>query len=338
MPVDPPLQSRAVSPVSPAALRDAFRGVLLGTFAGDALGAPFEGLSPARLRREHGEVRDMTPGRLARGSYTDDTQMMVAVAEWLVAGEDDDPGSLARRLVAAYDPARGYGRGTTNVLRRLRDGAPWETAADSVYPRGSFGNGAALRVGPCAVLFHHDAERLDRLVAASALVTHSHPLGVAGAVLQARQIAHALARRAEPLDPIGFVVELRSSEVAPEYRQKLRTVEECLERPPDPDRVRDRLGANATALGSVATALYCFLAHAPSFEDAVIFAVNLGGDTDSVAAMTGAIAGAFHGARALPTRWRAALEEGERGAAYVESLADRLLERHLAMRAPRRTT
>ena len=132
------------------------------------------------------------------------------------------------------------------------------------------------------------------------------------------------------------MVDLRSSEVAPEYRQKLRAVEELLEHPPEPDRVRDRLGSNATALGSVATAVYCFLAHPRSFEDALIFSVNLGGDTDSVAAMTGAIAGALHGARAIPPRWRSALEEGETGAGYVEGLADRLLERHLAMRAPRR--
>jgi poly(ADP-ribose) glycohydrolase ARH3 len=86
----------------------------------------------------------------------------------------------------------------------------------------------------------------------------------------------------------------------------------------------------------VPTALYCFLSHAESFEDAVAYAVSLGGDTDSIAAMTGAIAGAYHGSRAIPERWRSTLEEGAKGARYVEKLADRLLERHREIQ-PRRT-
>lgn len=325
-----------MSRTPPDQLRDSFRGALLGAFVGDALGAPVEGLTAARIRRERGVVRDMLEGRRGSGTYTDDTQMMIAVAEWLVLAGGEDPRLLADRLVAAYDPGRGYGRGTTNVIRQLRAGVPWEVAAEGVFPRGSFGNGAAGRVAPCALLLHHDREALDRLAETSAQVTHAHPLGVAGTILQARQIAAALALPGEPVDPITFVVALRSSAPSPEFRQKLRAVEECLERSTPDDVIHDRLGSNSTALGSVPTALYCFLAHAESFEEAVVRAANLGGDTDSIAAMTGAIAGARHGASAIPERWRRALERGEKGAAHVESLADRLLERHLEITAPRR--
>jgi poly(ADP-ribose) glycohydrolase ARH3 len=318
-------------------LLDAFRGCLLGGFVGDALGAPVEGLSPGRLRREFGTVREMIAGRRGRvGRYTDDTQMTIAVAEWLLEDPSWDPASLARKLVESYDPSRGYGRGTTNVIRRLRNGESFETAADSVFPRGSFGNGAALRVGPCALLLHHDRDRLDRLVETSAIVTHSHPLGVAGAVAQARAIALALETRNEALDPIAFAVAVRSTLPSVEFRRKLRAVEECLERGATPDTVRARLGTNSTALGSVGTALFAFLAHAASFEEALVYAVNLGGDTDSIGAMTGALAGARLGASAIPERWRRALEEGEKGASYVEELAERLLERHRELREPER--
>jgi len=318
-------------------LRDGFRGALLGTFVGDALGAPVEGLSPARLKREFGEIREMLPGRRGRGTYTDDTQMMIALAEWLLEESEPTAESLARRILESYDPSRGYGRGMTNLMRHLRAGEDWETAAEAVFPRGSFGNGAALRVAPCAALLHEDAEALDRLVEASAIATHPHPLGVAGAVLQARQIALAFGSRGGSVDPIAFAVTLRSSTVSLEFRQKVRAVEECLESGAGPDTVRGRLGCNSTALGSVGTALFCFLAHLESFEDAVVYAASLGGDTDSVAAMTGAIAGAWHGARAIPERWRAALEDGPKGARYVESLADRLLQRHSELRRPRAT-
>ena len=79
-----------------------------------------------------------------------------------------------------------------------------------------------------------------------------------------------------------------------------------------------------TALGSVPTALYCFLCEPQSFEDAVAFAVNLGGESDSIGAMTGAIAGAYHGAAAIPERWLDGLERGPKGRDHLERLAELL--------------
>jgi len=197
------------------------------------------------------------------------------------------------------------------------------------FARGSFGNGAAARIAPCALLFHRSREALERAVEACASVTHCHPLGVAGAVLQARQVALALEQHGAPLDPASFAVDLRSTTASIEFRQKLRAVEECLVRRVDASLVRARLGCNATTLGSVPTALFCFLSRPDSFEDALAFAVNLGGETDSLGAMAGAIAGAYHGARAIPPRWQAALEKGPRGAGALEGLADRLLAKQL---------
>ena len=262
-----------------------------------------------------------------RGRYTEDTQMTIAVAEWLLENQQNelDGGALARRIQRAYDPAREYGRTTTDVMRRLRSGEAWETAADHAFARGSFGGGAAARIAPCALRFHGDRDALERAVELCASVTHSHPLGIAGAVLQARQVALALTLRGSPLDPIGFVVDLRSTPSATEFRHKLRTVEELLGKRAPATVVRDRLGCNATALGSVPTALYAFLSHAESFEEAVVFAVTLGGEADAIGAMTGAIAGAYHGASAIPPRWLGALEGGPSLRGELERLADGLL-------------
>jgi poly(ADP-ribose) glycohydrolase ARH3 len=307
-------------------LRDAFRGSLLGTAVGDALGRPVKGWGGARIARELGEVRDMLghpPGRT-----TEDTEMMIAVAQWLLHDAALDGAALARRIQDNHDAGRDYGRTTTDFLRHLRAGESWETAGMHAFPRGSFGNGAAARIAPCALLLHRDREALERTAEACASVTHCHPLGIAGAVLQARQIARALEQRGSPLDAASFAVDLRSTTASIEFRQKLRAVEECLARRVDASVVRHRLGCNGTALGSVPTALFCFLSRPGSFEDAVACAVNLGGETDSLGAMTGAIAGAYHGARAIPARWRAALEPGPRGASTIEALAERLLARH----------
>lgn len=302
-------------------LRDAFRGSLLGVAVGDALGRPVKGWSAARIAREHGEIRDMLGH--PRGRTTEDTEMTIAVAEWLLEDEREG-GALAERIRRKHDPDRDYGRTTTDVLRRLRGGEDWQTAADHAFARGSFGNGAAARIAPCALLFHRDREALERIVETCASVTHSHPLGIAGALLQARQVALAVERRAEPLDPIAFVVELRSTTVSAEFRQKLRAVEECLDKSTPARLVRDRLGCNATAIGSVTTALYAFLARAGGFEEALVFAVNLGGECDAIGAMTGALAGAYHGERAIPPRWLETLERGKRS--ELKILADRLLE------------
>jgi len=308
----------SVDPSEP--LRDAFRGSLLGTAIGDALGRPVKGWSAARIAREHGAVRELLGP--PRGRYTEDTQAMIVLAEWLLEDEILDAGAFARRIEREHEADRGYGRTTTDFLRRLRAGESWETAADHAFARGSFGNGAAARIAPCALLFHQDREQLERATQTAACVTHGHPLAVAGAILQARQIALALGQRGEPLDPISFVVELRSSTPSLEFRQKLRAVEESLGRATAGHVVRDRLGTNGTALGSVPTALYCFLCEPQSFEDAVAFAVNLGGESDSMGAMTGAIAGAYHGAAAIPERWLDGLERGPKGRDHLERLAE----------------
>jgi len=313
-----------MQPDGRAMLRDGFRGALLGAAVGDALGRPLKGWSAGRIAREHGTVRELLP---PRGRYTEDTQLTIVVAEWLLEDEPLDAHALARRIEREHEADRGYGRTTTDFLRRLRAGESWDTAADHAFARGSFGNGAAARIAPCALLFHQDRGQMERVAETAASVTHVHPLGIAGAILQARQIAQALRARAEPLDSVAFVVELRSSTSSIEFRQKLRTVEETLGHRPSAEAVRDRLGINATALGSVATALYGFLSQARSFEDALIFAVNLGGESDSIGAMTGAIAGAYHGAAAIPRRWLDGLERGAKGRDHLERLADRLFDK-----------
>jgi len=96
-----------------------------------------------------------------------------------------------------------------------------------------------------------------------------------------------------------------------------------LAEPRQPAEVHARLGSSSDARESVCAAIYTAIAH-PTFAQAASFAVRLGGDTDTIAAMTAAIAGARHGARSIPTRWLQALEDGKRGRSHVEALAARL--------------
>ena len=286
--------------VSPAARA---RGALLGTFVGDALGMPFEGALPEAVP----ERVEMIDARLGRGTYTDDTQMMIALAESLLERGQVDDEHLARAFQEAYDPERGYGGGTRRVLELWAAGTPVTAAASQVFGgQGSRGNGAAMRVAPVAVHFGEDPGRLCDQAARNARVTHRHPVGVDAAVVQAAAIGAAF--RGDNILEVA-----RAAAQTQEMKDGLRAID-----------THGRLESSSDARHSVCAAIYAAVAH-PAFEQAVSFAVRLGGDADTIAAMTGAIVGARHGDAPIPARWIEALEDGERGRRHVEQLADRLV-------------
>jgi poly(ADP-ribose) glycohydrolase ARH3 len=175
------------------------RGALLGTFVGDALGMPYEGAGPGSIPA----VLEMVNARLGRGTYTDDTQMMIALAESLLRCDIVDPEDLARSFRAHYDPRRGYGAGTTRVFELWEQGDSVDEAARRVFAgQGSLGNGAATRVAPVAVRFADDDVLLATQASRSARVTHAHPVGIDGAVVQAAAVAAAL----DDQDPVPAAI------------------------------------------------------------------------------------------------------------------------------------
>ncbi len=305
---------------------DAAAGALLGTFAGDALGMPFEGASPERIRDEHGRITRMGEARAGKGTYTDDTQTMIALAESLIAEERVDPQALARTLVDHHDPARGYGQGTTRVFRMLNEGVPVEEAAARVFDGGSYGNGGAMRTAPVPVAYAGRPDEMDCATRAACRVTHAHPLGIQGALVQAHAIDWALGRDPGQADGVGLVrAALSSLDEALDdgrYRDRLEDAARLLEAgaPLDPVKAARHLGNDSRAFASVPAAVYAAAAHAGSFQAAVSYAVSLGGDTDTVGAMAGAISGALHGASGIPEAWMDVLEEGPKGREHVRSL------------------
>lgn len=334
-------------------MQSSFAGAMLGTFAGDALGMPVENWSARRIAQTFGTLdrmvgaspwlrmyaaaysvmkapTQMVPAStLGAGTYTDDTQMMIAVAESLVACRGFDGADMARRFVACYEPRRGYGGGTVRALQALRRGEPWDRVGAQLFDgTGSFGNGAAMRAAPLGLLYHDDPAELRRVAEQASAITHAHPLGREGGVLLAYAVACALqCHKAGGLEPDGFLADLQaflSPDAAP-LRDRLQRVGELLRTQPDVETVVQTLGNRASAITSVPAALYAVLAHPDSFRDAVVYAVSLGGDTDTIGAMAGAVAGACHGVEAIPEEWLAALENGPKGRDHVRKLAEDLL-------------
>ena len=177
-----------------------------------------------------------------------------------------------------------------------------------------------MRVAPVGVFYHDDLELLRSVAYGQSRITHVHELGMEGAAIQAYAVALAVtAYPFSELNSHSFLRKLKDFTHNEVYKRKLERVWKLLGET-NKGRIARELGNGVEAYNSVPTAIYCFLRNQGSFEDSVLYAVSLGGDTDTIAAMTGAISGAYNGAEAIPGRWKSNLEKGY----YIEELAEKL--------------
>lgn len=287
-----------------ADLHDRLRGALLGTALGDALGAPFEGRR--RIARAEVEAWLSSPDVLR---WTDDTHMAITLGQVLCDhGGDLDSEHLGAAFATAYEtePWRGYGAGPPRVFALARQGMSYLDAAGSLFAgTGSFGNGAAMRVAPVALVACSDAARATELAAVQARVTHAHPEAVEGAVFIAVAIGALATEPTRPaVDVLGDVVERLPPGA---IRTGVTQIVTAARTGADPLAEAQRLGTGIAARESVPAAVAAVLA-GRDLVTALVAAVCLGGDTDTIAAMAGAMAGAAHGASAIPEQLLTRLE------------------------------
>ena len=299
------------------AFKDKFIGALIGTGVGDSLGAFFEG----RFRVNLEEIEAVAESAAVL-TYTDDTHMMIGIAESLTRSRGFDGEDMAHTFVRNYElePFRGYGPGPPHIFRLIRAGVAWDEAAHRLYRGGSYGNGSAMRIAPVGVLYHGNPELLREVAYKSSQITHAHNLGKEGAALQAYAIA--LATNLESQEDFGrhdFVAKLTDFVQDTVYQDKLKIIDELIEEL-NRARVIAELGNGIEAFNSVPTAIYSFLSQPHSFAQAVFNAISFGGDTDTIAAMTGAISGAYLGVDSIPVKWRERLENRR----YIEELGEKL--------------
>lgn len=296
-------------------LRSKFQGGIVGSAIGDALGAPFEGMSFKDLELEH------WPLEMIDGRYTDDTEMMIRVAESLIEHKEFSRQDMVRRFIANLNSSRGYGLGPSGVLSWI-EGDSWKKVSRKLFDgEGSYGNGAAVRITSLGLFYYDDPIMLKEACIESSRITHANELAVEGALVQAYAIALSVKELpCSRIDPFDILERIGGVVTHPLYQDKIRTVRRLLESPPDRGEIVKSLGNTVEAAKSVPTAIYCALKF-ESFESAVSYAIGLGGDTDTIAAMTGAISGTLHCVEDIPYRWRIRLENIN----YILDLADRLL-------------
>lgn len=290
--------------MSPADMTDRWRGALLGTALGDAAGAPFEGRT--RVARDEVTRWLQSPEALR---WTDDTAMTIALARSLVACEGVvDPQHLGDTFAAEYraEPWRGYGPGPPRVFAAAQDGIAYEDAAAAMFGgTGSFGNGGAMRAAPAAIVGYPDLQTVAKVARAQARVTHANPLGQDGAALQAMAVMTAASVTTDEL--ADALVALRHHLQTPEFAEALTDAIDVAHAN-DPAEIARRLGNGIAALDAVPAAIAAFLRHPTDPIATITTAICLGGDTDTIAAMAGAMSGAHAGASAFPQMIVARLE------------------------------
>ncbi|HEY1048569.1 MAG TPA: ADP-ribosylglycohydrolase family protein [Prosthecobacter sp.] len=299
----------------------ALLGCLLGTALGDALGLPAERLSRTRVAA----MRMGTDHRfvLGRGMFSDDTEHTLMLAAALIK-HGEDAAALQRSFAWKLRwwllalPA-GVGLSTAKSILRLWMGFPVATAGVQ-----SAGNGAAMRSAIVGVVFCDDAARRHEFALAACRVTHRGPRAEESALLVAE--AAALAVRRTPARQILATLEplIQSKEMRIRFGALKASLGQGVSVACYAERIGCGHGVSGFAPNSVAVALYAWLRHRGDFAQAIREVIACGGDTDTVAAITGGICGAEVGESGIPQPWITGIWEWPRSVSYIRRVADAL--------------
>lgn len=341
-------------------LKSKFRGSMLGALIGDCTGSPYDNgdqlTSGMKLVLQKSfDKLEGPPFKAPVVQFTDDSAMTYSLAKSLIDRKELDVVDVAKKFVKRYyqEPNRGYGMGVVTVFQKLRGNKFTDVsspAKEQFNGQGSWGNGGAMRVAPVALFSYENYDKLLDTVRRVTRITHTHKVGIDGAILQATAIYQSL--RLDPnqeLNVVNFIDDLICkmdpiekdeeglglSEPQP-YKIQLRVMKSLIsENDPSDERVIQKLGNSVAALYSVPTAIFCFLrAQKPitgiqtdnPFRRAVQYAISLGGDTDTIGSMTGAMAGAFYGEEKINSNLLLHCEASEE----FRILGDRLFELSVA--------
>jgi ADP-ribosyl-[dinitrogen reductase] hydrolase len=274
-------------------------GAVIGSAVGDALGAPFEfgpagqysGRFPEPVVGGTGEMVGGGDFGWAPGEFTDDTQMAIVQAESVLARSGVDGADLFDQFRVWAASATDVGNQTRSVLG---SGLAWDVAAAEHFrrnPRNGAGNGSLMRATPTAV--HFASSSSDATIAAAratSAITHGDPSTGWGTALFHQMIRAALHGE----DPFA-ALRTGLDELPADQDRYVAMLH------PDWEPTESTL-SNGSVWACLAQAVWAARRH-DSFPAAVIAAIDLGGDTDTVAAVAGGLAGAIHGIQGIPSRW-----------------------------------
>lgn len=280
--------------------QDRLLGSFIGLAIGDAVGTTVE----FRERDTFEPVTDMVgkgPFNLPAGYFTDDTSMALCLAESLIAFPDFSRIDLLERFSRWYRDGENSPTGRCFDIGSTTRSAivNWEKTGSTVNNTGPWdaGNGSIMRLSPVAIKYHNDADRAIAVAVMQSETTHGSTEACDSCDLLTRILLTAYATNDKNavlnIDP--------RNEWADSVKNILKTL----------DVTRDEVKSSGYVIHTLHAALWCFK-NTDNFRDAILLATNLGDDADTVAAVTGQIAGAFYGLSGIPLNWIAKIYEFDR--------------------------
>ena len=297
-------------------------GALWGALAGDALGVPVEFLSREAVRKN--PVRDMRgfgTHNQPPGTWSDDSSLLLCTVESLAHSAGLNSTDLGQRFVrweseghwTPHGRVFDIGIATSQALSRLATGTPPEQSGGA--DEYSNGNGSLMRIVPIALWFDHlpPADLAETVNRASAL-THRHPRSQMACALYCLIVRELLdGANAEDALRSALRVFAQVYEQPPFLSERLHF--QLLESGRLANQAESEIDSSGYVLHTLAASIWCLLT-SHSFEETVLKAVNLGGDTDTTGTVAGGLAGAYYGVEAIPSAWKTALARHDE----VESL------------------
>ncbi len=290
-------------------VQDRARGCLMGQLVGDALGSIVEFQSAAAIRAAYPNgLREIIPSPVHHtlaGQPTDDSELALALARSLVERRGYDREDVAGAYADWYesdpfDVGATIGQALRAAAAARAAGTSVADAACAAASRQSQGNGALMRQSPLAIWgWRRDPQDLDRFVRADTMLTHPHPVCQAGSAVYVGVLS-LIVREGTG----GREAYRRARDWHQHYSGR------SVEVPAAIDEAETVLPVFSRNQGHVLIALqnaFYQALHAPSFEEGLVQTVMAGGDTDTNAAIAGAMLGALYGVEAIPRQWRDAV-------------------------------
>lgn len=308
-------------------LLDRLLGGLWGAVTGDALGVPVEFQDRASLRRNPVTgMRAFGTHRQPAGTWSDDSSLLLCSAESLAECGEFNAADLAQRFIRwerhAYWSPHGdvfdIGVATSSAIGRLEAGVPPELAGGAdVYDNG---NGSLMRILPNALAFYyHPPEFLAKIAQRSSSLTHRHPRSQMACAYYCL-FAKELVRAKTPAEALARTNATFAQLYAQEPFHSERMNFQLLEDGRLATRKEDEIDSSGYVMHTLTASIWCLLT-STSYEETVLKAVNLGGDTDTTGTVAGGLAGLLYGLEAIPAEWRHQLARHD----DLASLFDRFL-------------
>lgn len=323
-------------------LQDKIKGMFLGLAIGDALGKPVEMLTASEIREKVGKVKEYISSKRTDGvagelgSWTDDTQLSLAVARGIITGGCIDLDAIASEHVEEYQKSvAGWGGSTRDAVRKLANGDPWNQSGQTSKENRGFGNGVAMKIAPVGAYmaatnpnanepqWSQDVESIANL----SIMTHYTNMGIVSGLSHAFAVNYCLTTK--KFQPKEFVdILIGACDIGCNWFKKagmkddIRKRYESLMNYNDEDKIIEDFNGSCYIYDSLPFTYAFFLRNYENI-DSLYDVVSGGGDTDTNGSMLGSLLGALYGQSFFPKN----LVDGLHDLTTVQNVADQFCKK-----------